>query len=442
MKTAIRLVAQAGQKRMKKREVNEAVEAAVKDPRNVPPGAHFAPLALLLVSEMEATDKAAKAQTKAPWRQWGKDIDRAAIQQMETACRLPVARQGALMPDGHPGYGLPIGGVLAAENAVIPYAVGSDIACRMCLTVLDMPAADMAARNQELGHALEKETLFGGAASFAKRRDHKVLEADWNGTKFLSRLKDKAWKQLGSSGGGNHFVEFGTLTLAAPDLGLEAGKYVALLSHSGSRSVGSRIAQFYTELARKQHPELPPQLAYLAWLDMDSEGGQEYWHAMQLMGQYAQANHQVIHRLLLKNLRAKALVTIENHHNFAWREEHDGRELIVHRKGAIPAAEGQLGVIPGSMATPGYLVRGRGHAASLRSAAHGAGRRFSRKVAKNELGWQEARELLTRKGVTLLSGGIDETPQAYKDIQEVMAAQTDLVDIVARFMPQVVKMAP
>lgn len=441
MKTAIRLVAQAGQKRMKKREVKRAIEALVQDPGSVPNGAHFAPLAQLLISAKQAALAVKEQQTEAPWRQWGKDIDRTASAQLANACRLPVARQGALMPDGHPGFGLPIGGVLAAENAVIPYAVGSDIACRMCLTVLDMPAADLPARTQEMSHALEKETLFGGSAGFVKRRGHKVLDTDWSGTKFLARLKDKAWHQLGSSGGGNHFVEFGVLSLAESDLGLEAGQYVALLSHSGSRGPGNRIADHYTQLARQQHPELSPQLAYLAWLDLDSESGQEYWQAMQLMGQYAQANHQVIHRSLLKNLRAKGLVTIENHHNFAWREEHGGRQFVVHRKGAIPAAEGQLGVIPGSMATPGYVVRGRGCAESLRSAAHGAGRRFSRQVAKNELGWHEARELLKRKGVTLLSGSIDETPLAYKDIQEVMAAQTDLVDIVARFMPQVVKMA-
>jgi tRNA-splicing ligase RtcB len=161
---------------------------------------------------------------------------------------------------------------------------------------------------------------------------------------------------------------------------------------------------------------------------------------MHLMGDYAQANHEVIHRHLLNRLGAKGLVTVQNHHNFAWSEEHGGRQVIVHRKGAIPAHEGQLGIIPGNMAAAGYVVRGRGFAEALSSAAHGAGRKLSRSVAKKELGWGEARKLLEKKGVTLLSAGLDETPLAYKDIREVMAAQTDLVDIVARFQPKIVKM--
>ena len=440
MKTAIRLVAQAGQKGMKKRDVDRALTVMMEDPGSVPPGDHFAPLARMLVAGMEDSSPKISDLPAASWRQWGSDIGMTAIQQMNTACSLPVAVQGALMPDAHQGYGLPIGGVLAVEDAVIPYAVGSDIACRMCMTVLDMPAADLASRTEELGHALEKETLFGGGAGFTKRREHKVLDADWGGTKLLARLKDKAWQQLGSSGGGNHFVEFGVLSLAQPDLGLAAGQYVALLSHSGSRNPGSMIGQHYSTVARELHPELPPQLWYLAWLDLQSEPGQEYWQAMHLMGEYAQANHEVIHRHLLNRLHAKGLVTVQNHHNFAWREEHGGRQVIVHRKGAIPAHEGQLGIIPGNMAAAGYVVRGRGYPEALRSAAHGAGRRLSRSVAKKELGWGEARKLLEQKGVTLLSAGLDETPLAYKDIREVMAAQTDLVDIVARFQPRVVKM--
>jgi len=391
MKTAIRLVAQAGQKGMKKRDVDLALTAMMEDPGSVPAGDHFAPLARMLVAGMEDSSPKISDLSPASWRQW-----------------------------------VPIGGVLAVEDAVIPYAVGSDIACRMCMTVLDMPAADLASRTEELGHALEKETVFGGGAGFTKRHEHKVLDADWGGTKLLARLKDKAWQQLGSSGGGNHFVEF--------------GQYVALLSHSGSRNAGNTIGQHYSTVARELHPELPPQLWYLAWLDLQSEPGQEYWQAMHLMGEYAQANHEVIHGQLLKRLRAKGLVTVQNHHNFAWREEHGGRQVIVHRKGAIPAHEGQLGIIPGNMAAAGYVVRGRGYPEALCSAAHGAGRRLSRSVAKKELGWGEARKLLEQKGVTLLSAGLDETPLAYKNIQEVMAAQTDLVDIVARFQPKVVKM--
>lgn len=442
MKLAICLVAKAGRKGLKKRAVAKAIMAVVEDPENTIEEDHFAPLAKMLAAKKEVPNKKETRQGPVPWRRWGDDIGPSAIRQMDNACRLPVAVQGALMPDAHHGYGLPIGGVLAVEDAVIPYAVGSDIACRMCLTVLDLPAADLDTRTEELGHVLEKETKFGGSAGFTRRQDHAVLDADWSATKFLSRLKDKAWHQLGSSGGGNHFVEFGVLSLGAPDLELEPCDYLALLSHSGSRGAGNKVGDHYSRLAMDQHPELPGPLKHLAWLDLQSEPGQEYWEAMHLMDAYAQANHDVIHGRVLKSLRAKGLVTVQNHHNFAWREMHGGKEVIVHRKGAIPAHEGLTGIIPGSMATPGFVVRGRGLSEALCSASHGAGRRMSRGVAKNELGWGEAKKILEQKGVTLLSGSLDETPGAYKDIQDVMAAQTDLVDIVARFQPRIVKMAP
>jgi tRNA-splicing ligase RtcB len=192
---------------------------------------------------------------------------------------------------------------------------------------------------------------------------------------------------------------------------------------------------------------LPSPLAHLAWLDLGSEAGQEYWAAMELMGGYAAANHAIIHAHVRRALGAGLILDIENHHNFAWRERHrlpDGSEaeVIVHRKGATPAAAGVLGIIPGSMAAPGYVVRGKGVAASLDSAAHGAGRRMSRTRAKAMFTWEAARRVLRERDVTLLSAGLDEVPMAYKDIDEVMAAQRDLVEPLARFEPRLVKMAP
>jgi tRNA-splicing ligase RtcB len=168
---------------------------------------------------------------------------------------------------------------------------------------------------------------------------------------------------------------------------------------------------------------------------------------MELMGRYAAANHALIHAHIAKALGVDVRLDLENHHNYAWRERHrlaDGteREVIVHRKGATPAGAGVLGIIPGSMATPGYVVRGRGSAASLDSAAHGAGRRMSRTQAKREFNWKTAQAFLRERNVTLLSAGLDEVPMAYKDIDEVMAAQQDLVEPLARFEPRLVKMAP
>jgi tRNA-splicing ligase RtcB (3'-phosphate/5'-hydroxy nucleic acid ligase) len=409
--------------------------------------ATYGGLARLLVDRAAAGGAFVPRQVDAPCQIWGNNLESTALQQMMNACKLPVAVSGALMPDAHVGYGLPIGGVLATREAVIPYAVGVDIACRMKLTVLDLPVSALANDQTRLTRALERETRFGMGASFQSRRQHDVMDADWRVTSVTSGLKDRAWAQLGTSGSGNHFVEFGQLTLFDEAAGLPRGEYFALLSHSGSRGTGAQVAQHYSRLARELHPELPQELSHLAWLDLSTEGGQEYWAAMELMGRYAAANHALIHAHIACALGVEVRLDIENHHNFAWRERHrlpDGSEgdVVVHRKGATPAGAGVLGIIPGSMGTPGYIVRGRGVAASLNSAAHGAGRRMSRTKAKAMFTWDVAQRFLRDRGVTLLSAGLDEVPMAYKDIDEVMAAQRDLVETLARFDPRLVKMAP
>lgn len=379
----------------------------------------------------------------APFRQWGTiDMDPQAVHQMELACRLPPAVRGALMPDAHVGYGLPIGGVLATEGVVIPYAVGMDIACRMKLSVLDLPVADLRGRESRLIKVLEQATRFGVGSEFKLALEHPVLEEDWSVSPVTARCREKARAQVGTSGSGNHFVEFGSLTVTRDELGLKAGVYCALLSHSGSRGTGGQVATYYSKLALKRHPELPRELGQLAWLDLDDDAGREYWRAMELMGRYAAANHELIHREIVRRLGVAVLAGVENHHNFAWRETHFGRDLIVHRKGATPAGSGVIGIIPGSMATPGYVVRGRGVAESLNSAAHGAGRRLSRTAARARYRWSDARSFLETRGVTLISAGLDEVPMGYKDIELVMAAQADLVEVLARFDPQLVKMAP
>ena len=386
------------------------------------------------------------------YRQWGEGLEHDAVMQMEKACLLPVSVAGALMPDAHVGYGLPIGGVLATENAVIPYAVGVDIACRMKMTVLDLPVRDLEQKQERLTRAIEAETRFGVGAAFKERRDHEVMDADWLVTGVTKLNKDRAWSQLGTSGSGNHFVEFGLFTAHGPVTGpaqkeLPAGTYVALLSHSGSRGTGAAVCDYYSKLAfAKRRDALPSELLRLAWLSLDSQEGQEYWNAMELMGRYAAANHALIHKYVAGNLGATVLLDLENHHNFAWKEKHiiNGveRELIVHRKGATPAGEGVLGIIPGSMASPGYVVSGKGHPESLHSASHGAGRAMSRKAANEKFNWKDVNRFLKQQGVTLISAGLDEVPMAYKNIRQVMAAQNDLVTVLGEFMPKLVKMAP
>ncbi|MCC8107843.1 MAG: RtcB family protein [Planctomycetes bacterium] len=390
-----------------------------------------------------------------PYHQWGDDIESGTLAQMESARRLPVAVAAALMPDAHQGYGLPIGGVLATDGAVIPYAVGMDIACRMKMTVLDLPVSSLAGEADRLQNALLNETVFGVGGRFKKPLDHPVMHEDWTVSPITRSGYDTARRQLGTSGSGNHFVEFGVLRLDRPatlwsnpdapgrraGTELPAGDHLALLSHSGSRGVGGQVATHYSKLAARLRPDLPREHANLAWFPVDSPEGLEYWQAMELMGRYAAANHALIHRRIARHLGAEVLADVENHHNFASKEIHFGREVVVHRKVATPAPAGVLGIIPGSMGTPGYVVRGRGVAESLNSASHGAGRRMSRKAAKESFTARQMKDFLAERGVTLLSAGVDEAPMAYKDINAVMSAQSDLVDTVATFLPKIVRMA-
>src|SRR5246127_3452500 len=214
------------------------------------------------------------------YRQWGTGLEHEAVMQMEKACLLPVAVAGALMPDAHVGYGLPIGGVLATENTVIPYAVGVDIACRMKMTVLDIPARDLERHQDRLTRAIEAETRFGVGASFKNRRRHEVMDADWNVSPITAQNKDRAWSQLGTSGSGNHFVEFGTFSAHGRVSNLAPGTYVGLLSHSGSRGTGAAVCDHYSKLAFSQFPDLPSELKRLAWLSLDAQEGREDWAAM------------------------------------------------------------------------------------------------------------------------------------------------------------------
>ena len=369
-------------------------------------------------------------------------MDPAAISQMDDAINLKVAVKGALMPDAHKGYGLPIGGVLAVKDAVIPYAVGVDIGCRMKISVLPIPFSAYETHRQNFRQAIETQTKFGVGEGFKPPRHHRVMDEDWTFSPVVNALKDKAYQQLGTSGSGNHFAEFGKLTLPRDDIGLKSGNYIAFLTHSGSRGAGAKIADHYSTLAKRLHPELGKPLNNLAWLDMKGQEGLEYFKAMELMGRYACANHELIHDAVLGCIGEKALATIENLHNFAWKEKIGLHSVIVHRKGATPADKGVMGIIPGSMADPGFIVRGLGNDDSLNSAAHGAGRRMSRNAAIKQFNFKLLQDILQKKQITLLSAGLDEIPMAYKNIEDVMDQQKGLVEIVAKFEPKLVKMAP
>jgi tRNA-splicing ligase RtcB (3'-phosphate/5'-hydroxy nucleic acid ligase) len=379
-----------------------------------------------------------------------KHIEEGALKQMEIAAKLPVAVAGALMPDAHQGYGLPIGGVLATNNAIIPYAVGVDIGCRMCLSIFAIEPSELKKREAYFQRELVANTLFGAGREFAEKTEHEVLDRkEFSEINMLKILQQKAVRQLGSSGSGNHFVEFGKIEItdANNPMGVPVGEYVGLLTHSGSRGLGANIANHYTQIAMQTTP-LPKEAKHLAWLDLDTEAGNEYWLAMNLAGDYASACHHTIHKKIATAIGEKPLAMVENHHNFAWKEMYvgdsdifgKGQEVIVHRKGATPAGKNVLGIIPGSMTAPGFIVKGKGNAAAINSASHGAGRKMSRSKALANITHDAMRKELKDFGVKLIGGGLDEAPFAYKDIHEVMQSQTSLVDVVGKFYPAIVQM--
>ncbi|HDR67930.1 MAG TPA: RtcB family protein, partial [Bacteroidaceae bacterium] len=357
-------------------------------------------------------------------------IDPEAIRQMDEAVRLPVSLRGALMPDAHVGYGLPIGGVLATYNSIIPFGVGMDIGCRMCLSIYKTDPGIIEKSRSSLADLLMKNTRFG-RAEFSDIEGHQILErSEFKEIPFLRTLKDTARQQLGTSGHGNHFVDMGILRFETME---EAEKldlpvrhhteespllYFSILSHSGSRNMGAQIARHYTRTAQEKRG-MSGANKNLAWLDLDEEEGQEYWKAMNLAGDYSAVNHRLIHQRLSGALGETPIKIIENHHNFAWRDPRE-EHIIIHRKGATPAQKDSLAIIPGSMTAPAYIVSGLGNESSLCSAAHGAGRLLSRNQAKKKIRKNQLDDKLKQSGVTLLGGGADEAPMAYKDINRVM----------------------
>jgi tRNA-splicing ligase RtcB len=422
----------------------DILKSILEDPLKYKDNAHLDKIVqALLPKEQDAVTDIVLNQTGVPVSLFGKEhMEGMALHQIELASRLPVVVAAALMPDAHSGYGLPIGGVLATDNAVIPYGVGVDIGCRMSLSIFDIPVKDFYRRESIFTRALEESTLFGSGARFNRPEDHPVMERrEFYELPLLNKLRDRAWQQLGTSGSGNHFAEFGVVNIseADPVLGVPPGSYVGLLSHSGSRGLGAGIADHYTRIA-KQKRRLPGEASNLAWLTLDEAEGMEYWISMNLAGDYARACHEVIHGRIAWELSRKPIAVVENHHNFAWKEKHGDREWIVHRKGATPAGQGVPGIIPGSMTARGFIVKGKGMAASISSAAHGAGRKMSRSVAAKSITRHAMKEELSRHGVRLLGGGLDEAPFAYKDIEAVMKSQQSLVDVLGTFTPKIVRM--
>jgi tRNA-splicing ligase RtcB len=253
---------------------------------------------------------------------WGKEgIEQGAISQMDIACHMPNAVAASLMPDSHVGYSIPIGGVIALRNAVVPYAVGVDIACRVKLSILDIDPNLIVKQFNLFRESIEGGTNFGVGGCFSPRKSHPVMDENWEVTPVTKKNKDKAWNQLGTSGSGNHFASFGVLEFLFDRCisGVEfkkGQKYTAFMTHSGSRGTGSQVCDTYSGIAQARMPSKYADLGKLAWLDMDTEAGIEYWMAMNLMGEYAAANHEIIHKSVTKRLHVNVIADIENHHNW------------------------------------------------------------------------------------------------------------------------------
>ncbi|GMU56100.1 MAG: hypothetical protein AMXMBFR33_52460 [Candidatus Xenobia bacterium] len=268
---------------------------------------------------------------------------------MKEARKLPFVVHGAILPGFQTGEGLPVGAVLATRGVVVPRAIGRDIGCRMRLTVLDLP--DARARRKDFAPILRDHTRFGLDGVFSRPAQHPVLELpDWGLSHTTARLKDVAAAQLGSSGNGNHFVDLGRFEALEP--GLPTNR-LAILSHSGGRRPGGEVAYEYLRLARQRSKDLSRAYRPWAWLEFDSDLGEQFWRAMNLVERYASACHDVIHASLSSALGGSTLLTVDCCHNLATLE--DG--LVIHRKGTHRLAEGELAVLAGTMCSPTYLLR-------------------------------------------------------------------------------------
>ena len=379
-----------------------------------------------------------RTDKRIPIKSWCKTVEAGALEQAENLAELNVTyKHVALMPDCHVGYGMPIGGVVACVDAVIPNAVGVDIGCGMLAAETDLEAGKMTT-------GLIKEIMGEARGVIPVGFEHHKSVQNWDGWKSapqecppVKQELDSAKYQLGTLGGGNHFIE-----IQEGDDGL-----IWLMIHSGSRNFGLKIADYYHTVARKlcEKQDVPLTSGDLAWLPRNSEEADEYLAAMNFALKFATKNRDMMMERFagIACRRAGCHVTqmINIHHNYCAPEKHFGREVLVHRKGATLANKGLMGIIPGSMGTSSYIVRGLGNPESFMSCSHGAGRTMGRKEACRKLSVEECDKAMEgivfgrwgrgRKGQPDLS----EAPQAYKNIDEVIAAQSDLVEVVTKLHP-------
>ena len=393
-----------------------------------------------------------------PVKSWCENCEEGAVQQAENLAHHPaLVHHVALMPDAHQGYGMPIGGVVAAKGAVIPAAVGVDIGCGMIATETDIPAeafAEMSFR-RAFQEKLKERIPVGEGVSHA-------VTQNWEGFEEYTAhngMRSSLWPSkldrmnLGTLGGGNHFIELQKSTALDGSGDPEGGAKVWLMIHSGSRNLGKRIEEHYHRIAARMcerfHSPLPDK--DLAFLPIEEPAGHDYFTDMLFALRYAKENR----RRMMEAMKATVaefvpgvdfIRTIDIHHNYAAFEEHFGEKVCVHRKGATSAKLNEIGIIPGSMGTASYIVRGLGNPESFMSCSHGAGRRMSRIAASTTLTVEECDKAMDGivcerwhkyKGYGKAKGRLDlsEAPQAYKDIEDVIASERDLVEPLVRLVP-------
>jgi len=379
-----------------------------------------------------------------PIKGWvhGVPLEDKARQQLRNIATLPfVGPWVAVMPDVHLGIGATVGSVVPTQGAIIPAAVGVDIGCGMAAVRTTLTASDLPDDLALLRHSIERSIPVGNGPGGDHRRIPDSIETKLAQSDLMARLAlirdkhpkirpDKVDKQIGTLGGGNHFIE----------ICLDEADRVWVMLHSGSRGTGNLVGTYFIELARRQLEQrvlgfhLPDRdLAF--FLEGEPLFG-DYVEAVSWAQDYARANreammarvlHEMRHRLPKFQLDKEA---VNCHHNYVQREEHFGRSLLVTRKGAVSAREGELGIIPGSMGARSYIVRGKGNADSFHSCSHGAGRVMSRTAARAQITLKQHREATAHVECRKDAGVIDESPAAYKDIGAVMAAQSDLVEVV------------
>lgn len=380
------------------------------------------------------------------WTQ-GVPVEEEAYQQIRNIASLPIlGGHIAIMPDVHLGKGATVGSVIPTRGAIIPSAVGVDIGCGMMAVRTALAASDLPDSLSAIRAQIERDVPVGfnahdkplsvggeGLTGIAIKRRMDGLYERYDGLLIMNRVGKfdhrRVWRQLGSLGGGNHFIE----------LCLDESQAVWVMLHSGSRNVGNTIGEVAITTARKlaerQQVHLPDR--DLAWLSEGTPEFDAYVEGLTWAQDYAALNRDTMMHLVLRAMQrffpgeiAISESAVNCHHNYASLEQHFGETLWVTRKGAVSAREGELGIIPGSMGTKSYIVRGKGNAAAYHSCSHGAGRRMSRSEAKRRFSREDLLEQTAGVECRKDSGVIDELPAAYKDVDAVMAAQTDLVEIV------------